>query len=198
MAIRYKLSNSAGVDGRIAYAELRGRHVCAPGTHGWIHFGKTYLKSIRETAAAGDPFVIYQALPRGGATVRQVITHVVQPTGEVALDFDPGNTHPHQMAVRVLARIKLPLLAPVPHPDGIGQKATTLPRTAKRIVDVLWRDGARDVTVIKIALGAPLRTFGGASVELAQLLDVLNNGHFELTPDAIDVLKAASEAGLNH
>jgi hypothetical protein len=194
MAIRFKVSNSPLYDGRIAYAELRGRHACEVGQGGWIHFGQASLTQAREAADARDPIVIYQELPG----VRRVITHVVLPTGEVAENFLPENRHPHQIAVRVLARMKLSLLAPVPHPDGIGRTATRVPAKARVINDVLWREGRRVDSDFYAQLGSPFRRYGSASVEAKPLLEVLNNGHFELTPDAIDVLKAASEAGLNH
>jgi len=194
MAIRYKLSNSPFHDDRIAYAELNGRHACEVGQGGWIHFGQRGLKQARDAAEDCDPIVIYQEL----LGVRRVITHVVLPTGEVAENFLPDNRHPHQIAVRVLARMKLSLLAPGPHPDGIGRTATRVPAKARAINDVLWQEGRRVDPNFYVPIGSPVRTYASASVETKPLLDVLNHAHFDLTPDAIDVLKAASEAGLNH
>ena len=198
MSIRFKISNFRPNDGRIAYGDSSGPDTGEVGSQGRLHLGDRAVKQADAAAEAHDPIVIFQSLYPVG--VCRLITHVVMPTGPVVLaGAHDEEEHRNLLPVRVLARIRLPLLAPVPHPvHPHARKATKAPSPAVPINDVLWKARQPVAPGWTLQLGAPFASYAGAAVCTERLVRVLQNGQFDLAGDTLSILKAASEAGLNH
>jgi hypothetical protein len=197
MSIRFKIANFKPYDGRIAYADLSGPDTGEVGSEGRLHFGQVAIRQGTAAGDAGDPIVIFQSFFRVG--VLRLITHVVVPTGPLVLNGAPKETdHPHVLPVAFLARIKLPLLGAVPHPERPHRRATRAPTPEVRINDVLWAARQPVSPDWTLPVGSPFARHGGVSVCRDRLLKVLQNGQFDLAVDTITTLQAASEAGLNH
>jgi hypothetical protein len=198
MAIRFKLSNSKPADGRMAYGQVQGDYAGTVNQPGWIHFSNFALNRAHEAADERDPIVIFQAFYN--LKVTRVITHVVVPTGRLVenrpVNFDKD--FPHQMPVHVLARIRNNLLGLKVMSDGIQQRVTLLPPNVARMDEVVWQAGQPLDHTFYVGNGSPHLEYGGASVQTATLLAVLENGHFDLAPDALGILQRKSQAGLNH
>jgi hypothetical protein len=197
LAIRFKLCNSRPNDNTIAYGDPTGRYACKAGARAFIHFSDPALASAIEAATARDPMVLFQRLGTVGPP--RLITHVVLPIGDVLAHHNgPDHPHPHEMPVRVLAAFKAQLLRPEPHEDGRQRRASVVPAGASRINDVLWRAGVRVEPDFFVARGSAFGAYGGASICRDWLIATLENGHFELAPNALEELRAASQEGLNH